>query len=220
MIHLILERQVPHPPHLVLQSRERASQSRLFRTHTNPKVAFLIASAVQGKPQEVDRLWAFTATLASVSMREATKFNELGLHRFQGQTEFSQPFGKRFLSTESIRTKLETQHEVADISHHAGLAAKSRLDHSLEPQIEHISIGPEEPASISDSRVATPTGPLPHLNASKIVLVYKLSAGNLQVECKIISAIMSTGCVQRSTGPLQCLQVEYSSTADVPIDQC
>jgi hypothetical protein len=141
-------------------------------------------------------------------MREATKFNELGLHRFQGQTEFSQPFGKRFLSTESIRTKLETQHEVADISHHAGLAAKSRLDHSLEPQIEHISIGPEEPASISDSRVATPTGPLPHLNASKIVLVYKLSAGNLQVECKIISAIMSTGCVQRSTGPLQCLQVE------------
>jgi len=134
-------------------------------------------------------------------MREATKFNELGLHRFQGQTEFSQPFGKRFLSTESIRTKLETQHEVADISHHAGLAAKS-------------------PASISDSRVATPTGPLPHLNASKIVLVYKLSAGNLQVECKIISAIMSTGCVQRSTGPLQCLQVEYSSTADVPIDQC
>ena len=66
MIHLILDRQVPHPPHLVLQSHERASQARLFRTHTNPKVAFLIASAVQGKPQEVDRLWAFTATFASV----------------------------------------------------------------------------------------------------------------------------------------------------------
>ena len=73
--------------------------------------------------RQVDRLWEFTATFASVSMREATKFNELGLHRFQGQTEFSQPFGKRFLSTESIRTKLETQHEVVDISHHAGLAA-------------------------------------------------------------------------------------------------
>ena len=37
------------------------------------------------------------------------------------------------------------------------------------------SIGPEEPASISDSRVATRTGPLPHLNASKIVPV--------QIEC-------------------------------------
>jgi hypothetical protein len=73
------------------------------------------------------------------------------------------------------------------------------------------SIGPEEPASVSDSRVATRTGPLPHLNASKIVPVYKLSAGNLQVECKIISAIMSTGCVQRSTGSLQCLQVECSA---------
>jgi len=57
------------------------------------------------------------------------------------------------------------------------------------------SIGPEEPVSISDSAVATRTGPLPHLNASEIVAVYKLSAGNLQVECKIIRAIMSTGCV-------------------------
>src|SRR3984957_16564083 len=70
------------------------------------------------------------------------------------------------------------------------------------------SIGVEEPASISDSRVATRTGPIAHLNAPKTVPVYKLSAGNLQVECKIISAIMSTGCVQPSTGPLQCLQVE------------
>jgi hypothetical protein len=33
---------------------------------------------------------------------------------------------------------LETQHEVIDISHHAGLTTKSWLDHSLEPQIEHI----------------------------------------------------------------------------------
>jgi hypothetical protein len=33
---------------------------------------------------------------------------------------------------------LETQHEVIDTSHHAGLAPKPRLDHSLEPQIEHI----------------------------------------------------------------------------------
>src|ERR1700719_2253750 len=30
------------------------------------------------------------------------------------------------------------------------------------------------------------------------------------VECKIIGAIMSTGCVQQSTGTLQCLQVECS----------
>ena len=57
MIHLILERQVPHPPHLVLQSRERASQSRLFRTHTNPKVAFLIAS---GALLHIRMTFAFT----------------------------------------------------------------------------------------------------------------------------------------------------------------
>jgi hypothetical protein len=33
---------------------------------------------------------------------------------------------------------LTLRREVVDISHHAGLAPKSRLDHSLEPQIEHI----------------------------------------------------------------------------------
>jgi hypothetical protein len=48
------------------------------------------------------------------------------------------------------------------------------------------SIGPEEPASISDSRVATRTGPFPHLNASKIV-------PSLQVECG-----KSTGGVQNN----------------------
>src|SRR5580700_3380976 len=95
MIHLILERQVPHPPHLVLRSRERASQSRLFRTHTNPRVAFLIASAVQGKAQEGNCLRAFTATIARVSRRETTKFNELGLRRFQPSLRRSSTAGAR-----------------------------------------------------------------------------------------------------------------------------
>ena len=138
MIHLILERQVPHLPHLVMQAHERASQSCLFCTHTNPKVAFLIARAVQGKAQEVNRLRAFPATFAGVSMRKSTKFDELGLFRFQGQTELSQPLFKCLLSAESVRSILETQHEVVDISHHAGLAPKPRLDHTLEPQIERI----------------------------------------------------------------------------------
>jgi hypothetical protein len=71
-------------------------------------------SAVQSKAQEVDRLRAFTTTLARVSIREATKFNELGLRQLQGETEPSQPLHKCFLSTKSIRTILETQHEVVD----------------------------------------------------------------------------------------------------------
>src|SRR5206468_7947929 len=56
----------------------------------------------------------------------------------QGQTELSQPLCKGFPSAESVRAILETQHEVVDISHHAGLAPKPGLDHALEPQIEHI----------------------------------------------------------------------------------
>jgi hypothetical protein len=55
-------------------------------------------------------------------MREATKFDKLGLRRLQGQAESPQPFGKCFLSTKSIRAVLETQHKVVDISHHASLA--------------------------------------------------------------------------------------------------
>ncbi|HXW92529.1 MAG TPA: hypothetical protein VEK33_18425 [Terriglobales bacterium] len=46
MIRLILKRRVPRLPHLVLQARKRASQSCLFRTHTNPKVAFSVSTMV------------------------------------------------------------------------------------------------------------------------------------------------------------------------------
>jgi hypothetical protein len=57
----------------------------------SPKVAHLIASAVQGKSQEADRLRAFTAAFARVSMRIATKFDKLGLRRFQSRAESPQP---------------------------------------------------------------------------------------------------------------------------------
>jgi hypothetical protein len=56
----------------------------LFCMHANPKVAFLVARAVQRKPQKVDRLWPFTATLARIFLRIATKLDELGLTRFLG----------------------------------------------------------------------------------------------------------------------------------------
>jgi hypothetical protein len=48
MIRLFLERQMPRLPNLILQVHQCAPQPCLFRTHTNPKVAFLIARAVQG----------------------------------------------------------------------------------------------------------------------------------------------------------------------------
>jgi hypothetical protein len=78
-VGLLSERQVPHSPHLVLQAHHRAPQAGLFRTQPNPKVAFPIARAIQREPQKVNRFRAFTATLARVSLRKATKFDELGL---------------------------------------------------------------------------------------------------------------------------------------------
>jgi len=59
----------------------------VFRTQSNPKVAFPIASAVQREAQEINRLWAVPATLAGISLRKATKFDELGLGRFQSQAK-------------------------------------------------------------------------------------------------------------------------------------
>jgi cytochrome c biogenesis factor len=78
LVSLLLDRQVPHPPHLVLQMRKRSSQSYLLRTHAHSKVAFLIAGAVQSEAQKINRLRTSTATLARVSLRKATKFDEFG----------------------------------------------------------------------------------------------------------------------------------------------
>jgi hypothetical protein len=73
-----------------------------------------------------------------VSLRIPAKFDQFGFRRFQSQAESPQPLHKRLLNTKSVRAILETQQEVIDIPHHAGLAPKPRLDHTLEPQIEHI----------------------------------------------------------------------------------
>jgi hypothetical protein len=88
LVNLLLDWQVPHSPHLVLQVHQRTSQACLFRTQPHSKVAFLIAGAVQGEAQKINRLRASTATLARVSLRIATKFDEFGLCLCQGQPNF------------------------------------------------------------------------------------------------------------------------------------
>src|SRR6516225_6778425 len=69
LVSLFPDRQVPHPPHLVLQVHQRTSQSCLLRTQPHSKVAFLIAGTVQGEAQKINRLRASAATLARVSLR-------------------------------------------------------------------------------------------------------------------------------------------------------
>src|SRR5215471_3696462 len=90
LVGLILDRLVPHPPHLVLQMHQRTPQSCLLRTQPHSKVAFLIAGAVQGEAQKINRLRASPATLARVSLRIATKFDEFGLRLCQGQAKLPQ----------------------------------------------------------------------------------------------------------------------------------
>src|SRR5579863_1059205 len=135
---LLPERRVPHPPHLVLQAHERTSQSRLICTQPHPKVAFPIAGAVQRETQKINRLWAPAATLARPLLRIATEFDEFGLLRFQGQAKLPQSFAQRILDAKRILAILKAQHKVVDVSHQIGLASQPRLDHSFEPQIEHV----------------------------------------------------------------------------------
>src|SRR5215471_15603606 len=138
LVGLILDRLVPHPPHLVLQMHQRTPQSCLLRTQPHSKVALLIAVAVQGEAQKINRLRASPATLARVSLRIATKFDEFGLRLCQGQAKLPQSLAQYLLDTKSIRAIFEAQHEVVDVSHQVGLTPQPRFDHPLKPQIEHI----------------------------------------------------------------------------------
>jgi hypothetical protein len=52
---------------------------------------------------------------ARMPLCEATKFNQFGLGRFQGQAELPQPFVQHLLDPQRIRTILEAHHKVVDI---------------------------------------------------------------------------------------------------------
>jgi len=85
------------------------------------KVPFPIASAVQSETQKINRLWAVSATLAGIALREASKFNEFGLRRFQSQAKLPQSLAQRILDTKGVRAILETQHKVVNVPHQIGL---------------------------------------------------------------------------------------------------
>ena len=97
-----------------------------------------------------------------------------------------------------------------------GISVRGKSDVCMEPrglptsQVAVESDLHEEPASIPDSSVAHSRGGFPNLNASKDRSSLQVECRNLQVERKIIGVTMSTGCVQQSTGSLQCLHVECS----------
>src|SRR5437870_8047091 len=101
--------------------------------HSNPEVALQVPRAGEREPQKVDRLWALPAVFGGMSLREPAKFDELGLGRFQGQAELSQPFAQGVLNAKGILSILETHHKVVDVSDHVGLSPQPGFDHALEP---------------------------------------------------------------------------------------
>ncbi len=76
--------------------------------------------------------------LARVWLREPAKFDQLGLGRFKGEAEPPQSMTQSSVEAKGVRAILEAHHKVVDVSHQAGFAPQSRLDHPLEPQIEHM----------------------------------------------------------------------------------
>ena len=101
-VDLFPDRQVPYSSQQVLQRHETAPQARFLGAHSNPEVALQVPRAVEREPQKVDRLWALPAVFGGMSLREPAKFDELGLGRFQGQAELSQPFAQGVLDAKGI----------------------------------------------------------------------------------------------------------------------
>src|SRR5690348_18310745 len=78
---LITDRMMPCSPHQLLQRREAAPQARFLGAHPHLEVAFSVSRAIQRQAQKVDGLRAVPAALASVSLREPAKLDQLGLGR-------------------------------------------------------------------------------------------------------------------------------------------
>src|SRR5215472_9178927 len=125
-------------PHQLLQRHMAAPQTRFLRTHPNLEVALSVSRAIQRQSQKVDRFRAIPAAFVRVSLREPTKFDQLGLGRLQSKAEFPQPKAQGVLHAEGIRSILETDHKVVDVAHQLGFAPQPYLDDALEPQVEHI----------------------------------------------------------------------------------
>jgi hypothetical protein len=102
------------------------------------KLPFRLRVQYSREAQKVDRLRTLPAAFARVSLCESTKFDELGLGRFQGQAELPQPLAQSLLNSKGIFSVLETQHKVVDVSQHVGFAPQARLDHALEPEVERV----------------------------------------------------------------------------------
>jgi hypothetical protein len=136
--NLFTNRQVPHASHQVSEMREAAPKSRLLGPPPHHVIALLVARAVMGEAQEVNRLGPLSPTLRRMPLGKPTKFNEPRLTWFQYKPKPCQAFAKRVLQAQRIRPILETHHKVINVPHQAGLAFHTRLDHPVKPQVQHI----------------------------------------------------------------------------------
>src|SRR5262249_9722549 len=124
---------MPDLSHQLLQRQEAAPYPRLLGAHPNLKVALPVTRAVQRQTQKVDGLRAVSAAFACVSLREPTKFDQLGLSRFQSKAEPAQPKAQGTQNAQSVRSILETDHKVVDVAHQVGFPPQPAFDHALEP---------------------------------------------------------------------------------------
>jgi hypothetical protein len=130
---LVTDPIMPNLPHHLLQRHQAAPKARLLGAHPDPEVALPVTRAIERQAQKVDRLWAISAALARVSLREPAKLDQLGLGRLQSKAELTQPATQRVLHAQRIRSILETDHKVVDVAHQVGFAPQPALDHALEP---------------------------------------------------------------------------------------
>jgi len=106
VLNLLRDWLMPYLPHLILQTRKRASQSCLLRRQSHSKVAFLVSGAIQSQAQKINRLRTSTTTLVRIALRKATKFDKFGFRLRQSQAELPKPLAQYFLDTKGIRRQI------------------------------------------------------------------------------------------------------------------
>ena len=106
--------------------------------HPNLEVASLVSRAIERQTQKVDCFRAASAAFARVFLREPTELDQFGLGWLQSKAEFAQPETQGILYAKGIRSVLETDHKVIDVTHQMGFAPQPNLDDALEPEVEHL----------------------------------------------------------------------------------
>jgi hypothetical protein len=122
-----------------LSERRSGRQNALRQYRSTALCTFCSARKCHSRRHGRARLWTPLPVMACVPLSKATKWNGLGLGRFECQTQIFQSRAQGVLNAKCIELVLETHDKVIDIAHQVSFALQSALDHTFKSQIKHVA---------------------------------------------------------------------------------